>query len=114
MGELITERITTNARELKLLGLAEDADELVERAESAKLGYREFLDLLLETEVGVLEGRRYASRLKLSGLPHHKTLDEFDVSFQPQLDHKRLAELRSLRFIEQRVCVLLEGVRFSV
>ena len=83
MGELITERIKRNARELKLLGLAETADELVDRAENAKLGYREFLDLVLETEVGVLEGRRYASRLKLSGLPHHKTLDEFDIAFQP-------------------------------
>ncbi len=27
-------------------------------------------------------GRRYASRLKLSGPPHHKTLEELDVSFQ--------------------------------
>ena len=86
MGELISERIKRNARELKLLGLAETADELVDRAESAKLGYREFLDLVLETEVGVLKGRRYASRLKLSGLPHHKTLDEFDIAFQPTLD----------------------------
>ena len=83
MGELITDRIRRNARELKLYGVADTADELVDRAETGKLGYREFLDLILESEVGVLEGRRYASRLKLSGLPHHKTLDEFDVSFQP-------------------------------
>jgi DNA replication protein DnaC/transposase len=109
MAELITERITANARELKLLGLAETADELVDRAEQAKLGYREFLDLVLESEVGVLEGRRYASRLKMSGLPHHKTLDEFDASFQPELDPKRLAELRSLRFIERHVCALILG-----
>jgi DNA replication protein DnaC len=64
---------------------------------------------VLETEVEVLEGRRYASRLKLSGLPHHKTLDEFDASFQPELDPKRLAELRSLRFIENHVCTLILG-----
>jgi hypothetical protein len=31
MGELISERIKRNARELKLLGLAESADELVDR-----------------------------------------------------------------------------------
>lgn len=109
MAELISERIARNARELKLLGLAEQADELVARAEQAKLGYREFLDLVLESEVGVLDGRRYASRLKLSGLPHHKTLDEFDVSFQPELDPKRLAELRSLRFVERRVSSLILG-----
>jgi DNA replication protein DnaC len=109
MGELISERIRRNARELKLHGLAETADELVARAEHSKLGYREFLDLVLESELGVLEGRRYASRLKLSGLPHHKTLDEFDTSFQPELDPKRLAELRSLRFIQRRVSSLILG-----
>lgn len=109
MGELVSERITRNARELKLLGLAETADEMIDRAETAKMGYREFLDLVLESEVGVLEGRRYASRLKLSGLPHHKTLDEFDIAFQPTLDPKRIAELRSLRFVEQHVCALVLG-----
>jgi DNA replication protein DnaC len=109
MGELITERIRRNARELKLYGLADTADELVDRAEAGKLGYREFLDLILESEVGVLEGRRYASRLKLSGLPHHKTLKEFDASFQPELDPKRLAELRSLRFVQNKVSSLILG-----
>jgi DNA replication protein DnaC len=109
MGELISERIKRNARELKLYGLADTADELVDRAEAGKLGYREFLDLILESEVGVLEGRRYASRLKLSGLPHHKTLDEFDASFQPELDPKRLAELRSLRFVQNKVSSLILG-----
>ena len=91
------------------MGSIQAAPTLVDRAEQSKLGYREFLDLVLEAEVGVLEGRRYASRLKLSGLPHQKTLDEFDASFQPELDPKRLAELRSLRFIERHVCALILG-----
>jgi DNA replication protein DnaC len=109
MGELLTERICRNARELKLLSLAESADGLVERAEQAKLGYREFLDLVLEEEVGVVEGRRYAARLKLAGLPHHKTLADFDLGFQPELDPKQIAELKSLRFLERRVSLLLLG-----
>jgi DNA replication protein DnaC len=45
----------------------------------------------------------------MAGLPHHKTLDEFDTSFQPALDAKRLAELRSLRFIERKVGALILG-----
>jgi DNA replication protein DnaC len=45
----------------------------------------------------------------MAGLPHHKTLDEFDVAFQPDLDPKRLAELRSLRFIERKVGCLILG-----
>jgi DNA replication protein DnaC len=109
MAELITERIRRNAAELKLRGIDENPDELIERAEHAQLGYREFLDLILESEVGVLEGRRYQARLKMAGLPHHKTLDEFDIAFQPELDPKRLAELRSLRFVERKVGCLILG-----
>jgi len=107
--ELITERIRRNARELRLFGIADDPDELIDRAEQAQLGYREFLDLLLEAEIGVLEGRRYAARLKMAGLPHHKTLEEFDVAFQPELDPKRIAELRSLAFVERKVGCLILG-----
>jgi DNA replication protein DnaC len=109
MAELITERIRRNAAELRLRGIAESPDELIDRAEQAKLGYREFLDLVLESELGVLEGRRYASRLKSAALPHHKTLEEFDATFQPALDGKRLAELRSLRFIERKASCLILG-----
>lgn len=65
--ELITERIRRNATELRLHGVAEDPDELVDRAEAGQLGYREFLDLLLESEVGVLEGRRHQARLRWPG-----------------------------------------------
>lgn len=109
MSELIDERIRRNAAELKLPALAEHLDDLVARAEEAQMGYRELVDLVLEEEVGALEGRRYASRLKLSGLPHRKTFDEFELAFQPELDPKRVAELRSLRFLERHACVLLLG-----
>jgi hypothetical protein len=42
----------------------------------------EFSDLVLE-ETGVREGRRFRNASKLSGLPHHKILDEFDFAFSP-------------------------------
>jgi DNA replication protein DnaC len=109
MAELITARIRRNAAELRLHGISENPDELIDRAEVAQLGYREFLDLMLEAEVGMLDGRRYQARLKMAGLPHHKTLDEFDAAFQPDLDPKRLAELRSLRFVERKVSCLILG-----
>jgi len=109
VAELLSERIRRNAAELKLPALAEHLDELVARAEEGQMGYRELVDLVLEEEVGVLEGRRCASRLKLSGLPHHKTFDDFELAFQPELDPRRVAELRSLRFLERRAGVLLLG-----
>jgi len=67
VSEPITARIRRHAHELRLHGTAANPDELIDRAEQAKLGYREFLDLVLESEVGVLEGRRYQARLKWPG-----------------------------------------------
>jgi DNA replication protein DnaC len=45
----------------------------------------------------------------MAGLPHHKTLDEFDVTFQPDLDPKRLAALRSVRSSSARSAALILG-----
>src|SRR3954462_12533192 len=109
MAELITARIRRNVTELRLHGLSENPDELIDRAEAARLGYREFLALVLKPGPGIPAARRYQARLKMAGPPHHKTLDEFDVTFQPDLDPKRLAELRSLRFVERKVGCLLLG-----
>ena len=109
MAELITARIRRNASELKLHGITENPDELIDRAEQAQLGYREFLDLVLENEVGMLDGRRYQARLKMAGLPHHKTLDEFDFAFQPDLDPRKVRDLAALGFVRAHSNVALLG-----
>jgi DNA replication protein DnaC len=109
MSELVTERIRTNAERLRLAHLASAADTLIERAEGGQMGYREFLDLALEEEVGVREGRRFRNALKLSGLPNHKSLDAFDFAFQPELDPRRIKDLATLAFVEQKANVCLLG-----
>jgi hypothetical protein len=50
-----------------LHAIAENRDELIARAEAAQLGYRESLDLPLESQVGVIEGRRYQARERWLG-----------------------------------------------
>jgi DNA replication protein DnaC len=39
----------------------------------------------------------------------HKTLSEFDFDFQPSLDRKVIAELSTLRFVEEKHNVILLG-----
>jgi DNA replication protein DnaC len=109
MSELTTTRIRTHAERLHLQNLAAEAEGIVERAEKAEMGYLEFLDLVLEEEVGVKEGRRFQNALKLSGLPHRKGLDAFDFSFQPKLDARKVKDLATLAFVEQRANVCLLG-----
>ncbi len=72
------------------------------------MGYLALLDLVLE-EIGVREGRRFRNALKLSGLPHHKSLDDFDFAFQPDLDPRKVRDLAALAFIEAHGNVVLLG-----
>lgn len=109
MSELLSSRIKEAAIRLHLANLAENLDSLVERAEASTMGYLEFLDQVLEDETGIREGRRFRNALKLSGLPHHKTLDEFDFAFQPELDARKVKDLATLGFVEAKANVALLG-----
>jgi DNA replication protein DnaC len=109
MSELIATRITDNAQRLGLTHLAECATQLVARAEADNLGYLDLVDLLLEEELGLREGRRFRNALKLSGLPHHKTIDEFDFAFQTDLDPRKIRDLAALTFVGAKSNVALLG-----
>ncbi len=109
MSELTAERIRAHAERLRLANLEGSLESLVERAEAAQMGYLEFVDLLLDEEVGVRESRRVTNALKLSGLPHHKRLAEFDFSFQPELDPRKIKDLATLGFVTERANVALLG-----
>jgi DNA replication protein DnaC len=109
MSEFTTTRIRDTAVKLGLPHLAEHLPDLVARAETAQMGYLDFLDLALGEEAGRKDGRRFHNALKISGLPHHKTLDDFDFAFQPDLDVRKIRDLATLGFIETRSNIALLG-----
>jgi DNA replication protein DnaC len=109
VSALVTTRIREHATKLGLTHLGETVTQLVDRAEADTMGYLDFLDLLLEEELGLREGRRFRNALKLSGLPHHKTLDGFDYTFQPDLDVRKVRDLATLEFIEAKSNIALLG-----
>lgn len=109
MTELITARIKAHATKLGLAHLAASLEQFLHRADTEQLGYLDFLDLIVEEELGVREGRRFRTALRLSKLPHPKTLDEFEFSFQPELDVRKVKDLASLSFIDTKTNVALLG-----
>lgn len=63
MSELTSTRIRTTAAKLGLPHLAEALDQYVQRADEAKMGYLDFLDLVLAVELGAeLGGARRCPR----------------------------------------------------
>jgi DNA replication protein DnaC len=107
--ELTTARIKAHATTLGLPHLAASLEHLLHRADTEQLGYLDFLDLIVEEELGIREGRRFRAALRLSKLPHHKTIDEFEFSFQPDLDVRKVKDLASLSFIGTKTNVALLG-----
>ena len=59
MSNLTADRIRDHATKLGLSHLTDTINQLVERAEAAQMGYLDFVDLLLEEELGLREGRRF-------------------------------------------------------
>ncbi|CAL9657267.1 IS21-like element helper ATPase IstB [Streptomyces sp. enrichment culture] len=109
MSELTGNRIRTTAGKLGLPHLAETINEYTRRADEAKMGYLDFLDLVLSEELAVRDDRRFRQGLRLSKLPHHKTLDEYDFSFQPELDPRKVKDLATLSFVEAKANAALLG-----
>ncbi|MDL2082170.1 IS21-like element helper ATPase IstB [Streptomyces sp. GXMU-J15] len=109
MSELVSTRIRTTAAKLGLPHLAESLNQYAGRADEAKMGYLDFLDLVLAEELAIRDDRRFRQGLRLSKLPHHKTLDEYDFSFQPELDPRKIKDLATLAFVEAKVNAALLG-----
>ncbi|MFD5107840.1 IS21-like element helper ATPase IstB [Streptomyces cinereoruber] len=109
MSELVSTRIRNTAGKLGLPHLAETINEYTRRADEGKMGYLVFLDLVLAEELAVRDDRRFRQGLRLSKLPHHKTLDEYDFSFQPDLDPRKVKDLATLSFVAGKANAALLG-----
>lgn len=97
---------------LENLGLAQSAltlDSHLEYAIREESTYLSFLNRLLADESDARRRRSEETRLKLSCLPHRKTLAEFDFGFQPGLDERLIRELATLSFIHRQENVILLG-----
>ncbi len=94
---------------LKFEHLSAQLDTLCEQAAKRELNYREFLGEALGAE---WQGRRLKGverGLRLARFPYLKTLEQFDLSFQPTIDRKLVRELAGLGFVERGDNLLLLG-----
>lgn len=97
---------------LAYLGMTAASDHLapaLDRALKEQRSPTQVLEELLEIEVAETRARKTRGRLRFAHYPVHKTLADFDLDFQPSLDRKQIAELSTLRFVEERRNVLLLG-----
>lgn len=106
---LTSERIALLSERLRLPDLPAELPALAEEAVERSWSYAQFAERLLARSAAAADLRAEATLVRLARLPFRKSLDDFELAFQPELDPRRVAELRSLRFLERRAGVLLLG-----
>ena len=106
---LVMDRIEANLIRLRLSQIREILARVIKTAEEQSKSYLSFLDDLLEEEVAPKEQRRIETAIKTSGLPFIKSIDEFDFTFQPNLDRQKVMSLFDLNFIRQKGNVIFLG-----
>ena len=103
------ENLLADLKKLRLPAMAEMLDSYTKQAVSSNMSYMDFLSGLVSEEVMHKERKSIQSKIKSAKFPVFKSLDDFDYAFQPSMDRKRLAELSSLRFIDNKENILFLG-----
>jgi DNA replication protein DnaC len=106
---LVDERVRARLEQLRLRHCAVALDRVCAQASQEQTSYLDFLDELLREEQAARYERNVVVKTRLAHLPYHKTMADFDYRFQPGVDPKQVAELLTLRFVEQAENVLLLG-----
>lgn len=105
----MNDRLASTLRRLRLSGLAETLDVRLQEAAGHQLSHAEFLELILQDELLVRDGRQIDRRIKSAQFRELKPLDEFDWSFNPSIPKKQVFDLATCRFVREARDVLLIG-----
>jgi DNA replication protein DnaC len=105
----MTGPLATALKQLRLSGMLQSLEVRLHEAQSHGLSQREFLELILQDELLVRYDRQFQRRLKAACFREHKTLDDFDWSFNPSIKKKQIFDLATGRFVREPRDVLWLG-----
>jgi DNA replication protein DnaC len=97
------------AHTLRLSGLLSTLELRLKEAETNRLPYQQFLEVVFQDEINVREQRTIARRHKAADFRELRSLDNFDFAFNPSIDRARIYELAACHFIRQQRDVLFIG-----
>jgi DNA replication protein DnaC len=94
---------------LKLADAADALPRILDAGRAEQLSVTATVEQLLRIEVTAIEARRAGARMRSSCLPAPFTLADFDFAAQPGVDAKLIADLATLRFLDDAANILFIG-----
>lgn len=101
--------LKSRLREFKLSGIYNSLEERLSYAQGKSLSHVELLELLMEDEANNRINNSYKKRFSKAKLPAHKTMEDFDFSFQPSIDKRLLNDCLTCNFIKEKRNIVFIG-----
>ena len=105
----VYERVHSNMLRLGLTTAEDMLDNWLNTASANDRSMMDILDHLFEQEVSIRRESAIRTRLKISGIPVKKRIEDFDLDFQKSIDRKVLDELCTMRFINNQENIIFLG-----
>jgi DNA replication protein DnaC len=96
-------------KQLRLSGILDSLENRNRQAIEEKLSYTDFLATIVQDEIARRTQKKLALAFRRANFRNQKTLEEFDFSFNPNINRGLIMELASCRFMQEKVCVFIIG-----
>ena len=105
----MTNTIRQQALKLRLSGLLSSLELGLREAESNRLAYADFLEMIFQDELNVRQQRLIARRSKVADFRGQRSLEHFDFAFNSTINRGQVYQLATCHFVRERRDVLLVG-----
>ena len=109
IGPADRKELEQGLKRLKLRWIRDHLDELSEIALQEESSYLDYLAYLVKEEVRGRDETQVRNALKSARFPAHKSLDDFDFSFQTSVSQQTVRDLASLEFVKAHENLILLG-----
>ena len=101
--------LTPMLKQLRLSGILDSIETRNRQAIEKKMSYMDFLATIITDEIARRNQKKLATALRRANFRSQKTLEEFDFTFNPNINRSLVMDLASCRFIDEKVCVFIIG-----
>lgn len=101
--------LTPMLKQLRLSGIMDSIESRNRQAIESKMSYMDFLATIITDEIARRNQKKLVLAVRRANFRNQKTLEEFDFSFNPNINRSLVMDLASCRFITEKVCVFIVG-----
>lgn len=102
-------KLINNLETLKLLKIKNNLDNYIDLINKKEKDLVQGLYELTNLEINMIEEKRIAHSVQFAGFPYIKEFEDFDFSYQPNINKEEILDFKNLRFIENKENILFVG-----